>query len=128
LRGDRDAVAAVLASFTVIVEAGNPGSAHVDYAASADALGAIGRALQLPYDGWQDTLPESTDLSARDGFFIAWTMSTPDSVAVARRNVGASCPTLNETGIRRTTSDRARWQPNMSRRYGPQWTYLRNTS
>ena len=128
LRGDRDAVAAVLASFTIFVERGNPASAQVDYAASTDALRAIRRALRFPYDGWQDTLSESTDLSARDGFFVAWPMSTPDSVAVARRNVGASCPTLNETGIRRTTSDRARRQTNMSRRYGPQWTYLRDTS
>lgn len=129
LCGDRDAVAAVLASFTRLGERDNPRSAQVDYAASADALGEIRRALRFPYQGWQDTLSESTDLSARDGSFIAWRTSTPDSVAVARRNVGyASCSTLNEIGVRRTTSDRARRQTNMSRRYGPPWTYLRDNS
>jgi hypothetical protein len=129
LCGDRDAVAAVLASFTLLVERDNPRSAQVDYAASADALGEIRRALRFPYQGWQDTLSESTDLSARDGSFIAWKTSTPDSVAVARRNVGyASCSTLNETGERRTTSDRARPHTNMSRRSGPRWTYLRDKS
>ena len=129
LRGDRDAVAAVLASFTVLVERNNPRSAQVDYAASAGALGEIRRAFRFPYEGWQDTLSESTDRSARDGSFIAWTTSTPDSVEVARRNVGkASCSTLNETGMCRTTSDRARGRTNMSREYGPRWTYLRDTS
>jgi hypothetical protein len=129
LRGDRDAVAAVLASFTVLVERGDPRSAQVDYAASADALGAITRAVQLSYEGWQDTLSESTDLSACDESFVAWSTSTPDHVALARRNVGkATCSTLNETGARRTTSDRARRQANMSRRYGPRWTYLRDKS
>jgi hypothetical protein len=129
LRGDRDAVAAVLASFTLLVERDNPRSAQVDYAASADALGEIRRALRFPYEGWQDTLSESTDLSARDGSFVAWWTSTPDSVAVARRNVGkALCSTLNETGVGRTTPERARRQTNMSRRYGPRWTYLRDTS
>jgi hypothetical protein len=129
LCGDRDAVAAVLASFTLLVEGDNPSSARVDYAASADALGEIRRAVRFQYDGWQDTRSESTDLSARDGSFVAWRTSTPDSVAVARRNVGyASCSTLNETGQRRTTSERARRQTNMSRRYGPPWTYLRDNS
>jgi hypothetical protein len=119
----------LLASFTVLVERGDPRSAQVDYAASADALGAITRAVQLSYEGWQDTLSESTDLSACDGSFVAWSTSTPDHVAVARRNVGkATCSTLNETGARRTTSDRARRQANMSRRYGPRWTYLRDKS
>ena len=129
LRGDRDAVAAVLASFTVLVERDNPRSAQVDYVASAGALGEVRSALRFPYDGWQDTLSESNDLSARDGSFIAWRTSTPDSVAVARRNVGeASWSTLNETGVRRTTSERARRQTNMSQRFGPIWTYLRDNS
>jgi hypothetical protein len=129
LHGDRDAVAAVLASFTLLDERGVSASAQVDYEASADALGEIRRALRVPYEGWQDTLSESTDLSACDGSFVAWSTSTPDHVAVARRNVGkATCSTLNETGARRTTSDRARRQANMSRRYGPRWTYLRDKS
>jgi hypothetical protein len=129
LRGDRDAVAAVLASFTVLVERDNPRSAKVDYAASADALGDIRRAFRFSYEGWQDTLSESNDLSARDGYFVAWRTSTPDSVAVARRNVGdASCATLNETGERWTTSDRTRRQATLSPRYGPKWTYLRDNS
>ena len=119
----------MLAAFTVLAELSNPRSAQVDYAASADALGEIRRALRFSYEGWQDTLSESTDLSARDGSFVAWTMSTPDCVEVARRNVGrASCSTLNETGMCRTTSDRARGRTNMSREYGPRWTYLRDTS
>jgi hypothetical protein len=68
LRGDRDAVAAVLASFVVLVERGDPASARVDYDASLDAIDEIRRVLgRSPYQGWQDTLSESTDLSARDG-------------------------------------------------------------
>ena len=129
LRGDRDAVAAVLASFTVLVEQGDSRSAQVDYDAAADALGEIRGALKFQYEGWQDTLSESTDRSARDGSFIAWSMSTPDSVAVARRNVGrASCSTLNEIGSRRTTSDRARGRTNMVSTHAQRWTYLRDTS
>jgi hypothetical protein len=129
LQGDRDAVAAVLASFVVLPERDEPSSARVDYDASIEALAEIERVLRSPYEGWQDTLPESNDLSAHDGSFIAWPTSTPDSVAVARRNVGmASCPTRNETGDRQTTSDRARVRTNMSGQYGPPWTYLRDTS
>ncbi|HEX5062769.1 MAG TPA: hypothetical protein VFV99_25525 [Kofleriaceae bacterium] len=97
LVGDRDDVAAVLASFVVHVQRGEPASACVDYAASTDALIEIRRVLGSSYHGWQDTLSESNDLSARDGSFIAWTTSTSDSVAMARRNVGTvSCSTLND--------------------------------
>lgn len=130
LRGDRDAMAAVLASFVVLVERGDPSTARVDYEASREALPEIRRLLgSSPYDGWQDTRSESNDRSARDGSFVTWTMSTPDSVAVARRNVGgASCSTLNETGSRQTTSDRAWTRTNTSQRYGPSWTYLRDNS
>jgi hypothetical protein len=128
LTGDRDAVAAVLASFVVLVQRGDSSSARVDYDASADALDSIRRVVRSSYQGWQDTLSESTDLSARDGTFIAWTTSTPDSVEVARRNVGmVSCPTRNEPGIRQTTFDRARMRTNMSARYDP-WSYLRDNS
>ncbi|MBA3503143.1 MAG: hypothetical protein H0T65_22475 [Deltaproteobacteria bacterium] len=113
LRGDRDAVSAVLASF-VSLERGVPSSARVDYDASADALAEIRRAVDPSYSGWQDTLSESTDLSARDGSFITWSTSTPDCVLVARRIVGTvACPNLNETGYRRTTSERARWRTNL---------------
>jgi hypothetical protein len=133
LRGDRDAVSAVLASFVLIVNRGEPASARVDYDAASEARGEIQRVLQTQtsysYQGWQDTLSESTDLSARDGSFIAWTMSTPDPVAVARRNVGmAACSTRDETGHCQTTSERARRQADMFQRYGPQWTYLRDNS
>ena len=131
LRGDRDAVAAVLASFVALVREGDPSSARVDYAAAADALVEIRRTLRssIPYDGWQDTLSESTDRSARDGSFVAWWTSTPDPVAVARRSAGtASCSTRNETGIRQTTSERARVRTGMLREYVPQWTYLRDKS
>jgi len=130
LQGDRDAVSAVLAAF-VIVERDVPASARVDYDASAGALGEIRRALRVssPYQGWQDTLSESTDLSARDGSFITWPMSTPGSVRVARRNVGtASCATLNETGSRQTTSERTRVRTDRSGGYAPLWTHLRDTS
>ena len=78
LRADRDAVAAVLASFVVLVQRGDPQSARVDYTATADALAEIRRALRSGYQGWQDTLSESNDLSARDGSFVAWSTSTPD--------------------------------------------------
>jgi len=124
LAGDRDDVAAVLASFVVLVHHDEPTSARVDYAASSDALVEIRRVLHSPYQGWQDTLSESTDLSARDGSFITWLTSTSDSVAMARRNVGtASCSTLNETGISRTTSERACMRTDRSTKYVPRWTY-----
>ena len=130
LRGDRDAVAAVLASFVVLVEKEQPASARVDYDAAGAALPDIRRALcSSSYLGWQDTLSESNDLSARDGSFVAWKTSTPVSRQVARRNVGtASCATLNETGARRTTSERARVRTDRSTRYVPQRTYLRDNS
>jgi hypothetical protein len=129
LVADRDAVSAVLASFVVLGTRGEPASARVDYVAASAALGEIRGALRNSYVGWQDTLSESTDLSARDGSSVAWRTSTPDSCWVARRNVGmASCPTLNEIGARRTTSERARTRTNMSGRYDPPWTYLRDTS
>jgi hypothetical protein len=118
LGGDRDAVAAVLASFVVFTAPGEPSSARVNYAAAADALPAIRRALSIPsspFDGWQDTLPESTGLSAREGSCLVWWTPTPDAVAVARRTVGmAPYPTLDETGSRQTTPDRARMRTNMA--------------
>lgn len=119
LAGDRDDVAAVLASFVVLAVRGEPASARVDYAASTYAGAEIQRALRSSrstYQGWQDTLFESTDLSASDGSSVTWWMSTPDHVAVARRNVGmASCSTLNETGASQTTSDRTRVRANRFR-------------
>nr|MDQ3295331.1 transposase [Myxococcota bacterium] len=128
LRGDRDDVSAILASFVVLTERGVPASARVDYPAAHDALGEIRRALRSTastYQGWQGTLSESTGLSARDGSFVAWSTPTPDSVVVARRNVGmAACSTLHETGIRRTTAERARWRTNTSP-YDPR-SYLRD--
>jgi hypothetical protein len=132
LRGDRDAVSAVLASFVVLAQRGDPTSARVDYDAASAALAEIRRVL-APYSGWQDTLSELTDLSARDGSFVAWRTSTSDIALrggrVARRNVGmASCPTLNETSSGWTKSDRARVRTNMSGTCAPLWTYLRDTS
>jgi transposase len=116
LRGDRDAVSAVLAAFVVLERRGEPMSARVDYAAATAALAEIQRALRPSYSGWQDTLSESTDLSARDGSFVTWQTSTSDFGWMARRIVGTvACPTLNEFGIRQTTSERARWRTNMSR-------------
>jgi len=128
LVGDRDAVSAVLASFVLLVQHDEPSSARVDYDAASLALPRIMRALS-PYQGWQDTLSESTDLSARDGSFIAWRTSTPDSVAVARRIVGtASRSTRDETGNRQTTPERARVRTNMPRKYAPMRAYLRDSS
>lgn len=127
LRGDRDDVSAILASFVVLTERGVPASARVDYPAAQDALAAIRRALRSTFLGWQDTLSESTGLSARDGSFVAWSTPTPDAVVVARRNVGmAAGSTLHETGIRRTTAERARWRTNRST-YGLR-PYLRDNS
>ncbi|MBA2542737.1 MAG: transposase, partial [Deltaproteobacteria bacterium] len=127
LRGDRDDVSAILASFVVLAEHGVPASARVDYPAAQDALGEIRRALRSTYLGWQDTPSESTGLSARDGSFVAWSTPTPDAVVVARRNVGmAACSTLHETGSRRTTAERARWRTNMSP-YDPR-SHLRDNS
>jgi hypothetical protein len=78
-----------------------------------------------PLLGWQDTLSESTDLSAGEGSFLTWWTSTPDSVVVARRIVGTALyPTLNETGVRQSTSDRMQMRTNLSRRHA-HWAYLR---
>jgi hypothetical protein len=129
LRGNRDAIAAILASFVVLVERDNPASARVDYDLARVATGEIARSLRSAYQGWQDTLSESTDLSARDGFCVTWRMSTPGCARVARRNVGtASCTTRDETGKRQTTLERARMRTGRSSRYGPAWTYLRDKS
>jgi transposase len=133
LRSDRDAIAAVLASFVVLGEHGNPASARVDYAAAIDALPAIHKALARSSGlGWQDTQSESTDLSAREGSFLTWSTSTPDTVLrivlVARRTVGwAPCPTLDEIGSCRTTPDRARMRTNLSSAYDLA-SYLRDSS
>ena len=128
LCGDRDAVAAVLASFVVFAQPYEPRSAQVDYVAAADALPAIRRAVSIPDSGWQDTLSESNDRSAREGSFLTWQTSTPDPVAVARRTVGmAPYPTLDETGLRQTTLDRAWARTNMANKYDL-LSYLRDTS
>ena len=100
------------------MQEGDRVSAQVDYAAAADALPAIRRALAIPSSpsqGWQDTLSESTGLSTPEGScLVPWT-PTPDPVAVARRTVGmAPCPTLDETGLRQTTPERARTRTNMT--------------
>jgi hypothetical protein len=128
LRGDRDAVAAVLASF-VVFDGPDPASARVDYLAAAAALPAIKRALSPSYSGWQDTLSESTDLSARERSFLTWWTSTPDDVAAARRTVGmAPFPTLDEPGFRQTTSARERRRTNMSGEFDIHLSDLRDTS
>jgi hypothetical protein len=116
LRGDRDAVAAVLASFVVFAQPGESSSAQVDYAAAAKALPAIQHTLSIPsspFGGWQDTLSESTDLFAREALHLTSRMSTPAPVAVARRTLGmAPCPTLDETGSGQTTPERASTRTN----------------
>ena len=81
-------------------------------------LPAIRRALSSPDWGWQDTLSESTGLSAHEASFLTWRTPTPDPVALARRSVGmAPCPTLDETGVRQTTPDRAQMRTNMAHKY-----------
>jgi hypothetical protein len=115
LVGDRDVIAATLASF-VTLESDNPTSARVDYEASRNAQHAIRQLFDSPYQGWQDTLTESNDHSAREGFSFSWLMSTPDDVAVARRNVStAPCPTLDEIGFSQTKPDRSQLHPDMCR-------------
>ncbi|NVB83767.1 MAG: transposase [Kofleriaceae bacterium] len=129
LRGDRDEVAAVLASFVVIEQVGDPSSERVDYDAARRALPEIRRALSNPLSGWQDTLSESTGLFAREGSSLTWWTPTLDSVAVARRIVGmAPYPTLDETGSRWTTPDRARRRTNRSGKYDRVWSDLRDGS
>jgi hypothetical protein len=128
LRADRDAVAAVLASFVVFTEPGRPSSAQVDYTAAAAALPAIRRALARSTSGWQDTLSESTGLSARETCVLTWWTPTPDSVVVARRIAGmASRPTLDELSLGSTTPDRARMRTRMSTRCDRR-SHLRDTS
>ena len=123
LRADRDAVAAVLASF--VITSHDPGtSAFVDYDATRTALEQIAGLLERsdPYQGWQGTPSESTDRSAREGSFLAWSTSTPGSARVARRIVGtATSPILNEPGVCQTTSGRARWRTDMSLKKRPTW-------
>ncbi len=130
IRGDRDAVSAVLASFVVLADPGRPTSAIVDYEAARAAVRSIRRALEpVSYTGWQDTLSESTDRSAWEGFSVLTQMSTPDSMRVARRNVGtAPYATWNESGERLATSDRVCVRTDRSRSFVPLWTRLRDTS
>ncbi len=130
LRGDRDAVSAMLASFVVFDRVGDPSSARVDFEAATAALPQIRQALarRNPFSGWQDTLFESTDLCAREESFLTWWTSTPDSVVVARRIVGtAPDSTLNEPGIRQTTSDRIWMRTNLPPEFVPT-TSLRDSS
>ncbi|HKU43359.1 MAG TPA: zinc ribbon domain-containing protein, partial [Polyangiales bacterium] len=128
LHADRDAVAAVLASFVMFATRGAPSSAMVDYTATAAALPAIRRALSISSPGWQDTRSESNGLSAREDFLFTWWTPTPDLVAVARRTAGtASCTTLDETSSRWTTSDRARMRTSLSLTCGHR-PHLRDSS
>jgi hypothetical protein len=128
LEADRDAVAALLASFVTFAQSGVPGSACVDYVAAAEALPAIRRALSLPSSGWQDTLSESTGLYAREECFFTRCTPTPDSVAVARRTAGtAPHSTLDETSVCWTTPERAWMRTGMSFECGLV-PHLRDTS
>lgn len=128
LHGDRDTVAAVLASFVRFARLDVPASAFVDYTAAAAALPALRRALSMPSWGWQDTPSESTGHSAREEcFFTSW-MPTPDAVVVARRTAGMALrATPDETGARQTTSERAQMPTGMLRGYGIV-PYMRDTS
>ena len=130
LRGDRDAVAAVLASFIKFTARDQPSSAFVDYDASRDALEQARRALSTnSYRGWQDTLTESNAPAARDGSSVVWMGWTPDDVVVARRTVGvASCSTPDEISYCWTTSERARTRANLIHKYAPSWMDLWDSS
>jgi hypothetical protein len=129
LRGDRDAVAATLASF-VIVEPGQPASAIVDFVASAGmsrdahARAVLARTVCSSNQGRQDVPSESNVWSARDGSCIAWPAATPDCFArgnlVARRTAGTALrPTPNEPGHRLTTLERSWLRTSIFRGCGP---------
>jgi hypothetical protein len=109
LRGDRDAVSAILGAFIVEARPGEPSSARIDYGATRQARDAIGLLLEPRCIGWQDTRSESTDLFAREPS-VAWRTSTP----AARRTVGtATGPTRNEAGYGQTTPERTRWRTDL---------------
>lgn len=109
LVADRDAVAALLAAFVVLACDHEPASAYVDYDASSRALDEIQRGLHSSYQGWQDTLSESTDLSARDGSCITWRTSTPASAWwLGETSARHPAQPGMRLASRQTTSDRAR--------------------
>ena len=131
LRGDRDAVAAVLASFVVLVDNAAIRRRHASTTTlQPDALDEIRRVFVFSVS-WggktpcpsQPTSRPAMDRSSRGrrphptlsrwlGEPLAWHRAQPGM----------------RPGVRRTTSDRARVRTNMSSRYAPSWTYLRDTS
>ena len=135
LRGDRDAVSATLAAFVVFGDGACSESATVDFDASRASLAdlptrtILGDTRRFTYQGWQDILSESNAHSARDGFSVVDPGRTPDQIVVARRTVGtAPYPTPNETGSRRTTSERVWTRTNMSNNGSSKWLPIRDIS
>ena len=115
LRGDRDAVSAVLASFVTFGDRTDLTSALVDYDSSRAALDELAPALSRTLVGWQGTPSESNALTARDGTSIA-----RHEVDTRRRRRGgsakrgrASRSTPNETGASQTKSERTRTRVHM---------------
>jgi hypothetical protein len=118
LRGDRDAVSAVLASFVTFGDRADPSSALVDYDASHAALDELAPILSRTLPGWQGTPSESNTLTARGGTSIA-----RHEADTRRQRCGgsakreqASRSTPNETDVSQTKSERARTRFHMSMR------------
>ena len=116
LRGDRDAVSAVLAAFVTFKNRTQPSTASVDYDASRAALDEVASALSRTLMGWQGSPSESNALTARDGTSVA-----RHEVDTRRRRRGgsakrgrASRSTPNETGASQTKSERMRMRVHMT--------------
>ena len=132
LRGDRDAVSAVLASFVRFTDDAEP-TAFVDFDAARGLLGARTSEILLetldPSWGRQDAPPESTAPSALDGSSVEETGRTSRDV-MARQHAGtAPRTTPNETGSSiRTKSERARTRTGLSKSGVEGSTPLRDSS
>lgn len=135
LRGDRDAVSALLAAHVRFVDRAQPSSAVVDFDASLSSLNdartwrVLHDTLDLTLMGRQDAPSESNAHSGHDGSSVAERGRTPDSIVVARRTVGtASRPTPDEPGHNQTTPERSRTRTNLSSDRGEKSPPLRDSS
>ena len=126
LRGDRDAVAAVLAAFVVFTRPGDPASARVDvdaaHAAAHDphARRSLHDTLAYQIQGRQDAPSESNARSARDGWSAAERSAHPTwsrwlGEALARRRTQ---PRMSLAFHGQTTPERMRTRTNLSRTGG----------
>lgn len=97
LRGDRDAVSAILASFVTLEDPKAPNTARVNYDGTRAALDEIRTALLCINSGWQGTQSESTSPYASDDRSSRG-CGDDHAVVIARRNARqASCSTPDET-------------------------------